>query len=58
MAWILLGLGRTEQALYWLEEAFEERSAWVIMVNLAPIYDGLRGDPRLAELMSRYELPE
>jgi serine/threonine protein kinase/DNA-binding winged helix-turn-helix (wHTH) protein/Tfp pilus assembly protein PilF len=56
-AWILLGLGRQEEALKWLERAFQERSAWVILVNLAPVYDSLRGSPHLRELTARYGIP-
>lgn len=56
-AWILLGLGRREAALHWLEKAFQERSAWVILVNLAPGYDLLRGSVELRDLTRRYGIP-
>jgi len=57
LAWILLGLGRHKEALQWLERAFQERSAWVIVVNIAPIYDSLRDDPQLRDLTLRYGIP-
>lgn len=57
LAWILLGLGRHKEALQWLERAFQERSAWVILVNIAPIYDSLRDDPQLRDLTLRYGIP-
>jgi TolB-like protein/Tfp pilus assembly protein PilF len=56
-AWILLGLGRHQEALQWLEKAFQERSAWVILVNLAPVYDSLRDTPQLGDLTRRYGIP-
>ncbi|HEV2426376.1 MAG TPA: protein kinase [Terriglobia bacterium] len=57
-AWILLGLGRHDEALQWLEKAFQERSAWVILANLAPIYDSLQGRPQLRNLTERYGIPD
>jgi TolB-like protein/Tfp pilus assembly protein PilF len=53
LALIHLGLGETEQALDRLEQAFEERSYWMIYLNADPVYDGLRNHPRFIQLLER-----
>lgn len=45
------------QALRWMGTAFEERSHWLVWLNLDPRLDALRGDPRFAELVRRVGLP-
>jgi len=37
----------------WLEEAYEERSAWMVYLNTDPRYDGLPSQPRFQELQRR-----
>ncbi|MGA2263375.1 MAG: protein kinase [Acidobacteriota bacterium] len=55
MALIHIGLGDREQALQWLERAYEERSDFVIEANVDPVLDPLRNDPRFRELMQRLD---
>jgi TolB-like protein len=57
IAMVYLGLGEKEQAYRWLEKGFEERSAWMVYLNLDPRLDGLRADPRFQELVHRVGLP-
>jgi tetratricopeptide (TPR) repeat protein len=57
IAMVYLGLGEKEQAYRWLEQGFEERSAWMVYLNLDPRLDGLRADPRFQELVHRVGLP-
>jgi TolB-like protein/DNA-binding winged helix-turn-helix (wHTH) protein/Tfp pilus assembly protein PilF len=53
MALIYAGLGNKEQALVWLEKAYEERSFSVITIGTWKQFDGLRADPRFRELVRR-----
>src|SRR6184192_825663 len=53
IALVHLGLGHTDQALRWLQAAYEERAEWLVMVTPAPCFDSLRPDPRFSALMSK-----
>jgi len=53
---VYLGLGETEQAFFWLEEAFKEQSNMLQFVKVHPLFDPLRGDPRFADLVHRVGL--
>jgi serine/threonine-protein kinase len=55
-ALIYTGLGEKEQALKWLQEAYEERAGWLVYLNVDPRYDSLRSDPRFKELLQRMKL--
>ena len=58
-ALVLLGLGRFEEALTWLEKAFEERaSSWFPYIRQECVFDPLRGYPRFQELVRRLNFPE
>lgn len=50
-------LGETDLAFTWLENSFEERSAWLVYLNSEPRLDHLRRDPRLQGLIRRVGLP-
>lgn len=57
--WIALvytGLGDIDQAMAWLERAYEERSSWLVWINVEPRYDRLRADPRFTSLLRRMRL--
>jgi tetratricopeptide (TPR) repeat protein len=58
IAMVYLGLGRKEEAYRWLEKGFEERSAWMVYLNMDPRLDVLRSDPRFIDLIRRVGLPE
>jgi eukaryotic-like serine/threonine-protein kinase len=49
-------LGDKEQALGWLDKAYEERNRLVLEARIDPVYDDLRGDPRFVELLRRTRL--
>jgi tetratricopeptide (TPR) repeat protein len=50
---VYLGLKDNEQALKWLERAYDDRSAAMIGMKVEPMYDPLRGDARFQDLMKR-----
>jgi DNA-binding winged helix-turn-helix (wHTH) protein/TolB-like protein len=56
IAVIYTGLGEKEQAIAWLEKAFEERSWWIATLRTNPQFDSLRGDPRFQNLLKRANL--
>jgi len=51
-------LGDNEQAMAWLEKAYEERDGYVAYIKTWPMYDPLRGDPRFQALMERMKFPD
>jgi tetratricopeptide (TPR) repeat protein len=53
---VYLGLGDKEQTFFWLEKAFEERSYYITYLNVFPIVDPLRSDPRFDRLLQRVGL--
>jgi len=54
LATIYAGLGEREQALAWLEKAYEERSGWLwLWLKVDPKFDGLRADERFRKLLQR-----
>ena len=58
IALIHAGLGDLEQAFDWLEKAYEERNEPMVWMGLDPKLDGLRSDPRFADIMRRMGLPQ
>src|SRR4051794_26389493 len=53
MAQIHLGLGRWDDALDWLERAYEARDVHLILVPVDPKWNPLRNDARLVALLKR-----
>jgi TolB-like protein/Flp pilus assembly protein TadD len=51
-----LGLDDKEQAFYWLEQAYKEKSNILQFVKTHPYFDSIRGDPRFADLIRRVGL--
>ncbi|MCI4320165.1 MAG: tetratricopeptide repeat protein [Thermoplasmata archaeon] len=56
IALIFTGLGDVDQAMAWLERAYEERSSWLVWINVEPRFDRLRPDPRFGSLLQRMRL--
>jgi hypothetical protein len=52
-ATLYTGLGEKDQALYWLEKAFDERFVVFASIKTDPVFDSLRSDPRFADLLKR-----
>jgi pentatricopeptide repeat protein len=53
-----LGLGDNEQAIVWLERAYEEQSMIMEYIKVHPFFDPLRSDPRFADLVRRVGLDQ
>jgi TolB-like protein/class 3 adenylate cyclase/Tfp pilus assembly protein PilF len=49
-------LGKTDAAFRELERAYADRSAGLIYLHLDPLYDSLRDDPRMDEMVQRIGL--
>ncbi len=51
-------IGETEEAMAWLERAYEERDPQLLAVKTDPGMDPLRSDPRFQDLLRRIGFPE
>jgi serine/threonine-protein kinase len=49
-------LGDADRAFEWLDCAYEERRGWLAYLNVEPMLDSLRGDPRFRRLVERMRL--
>ena len=57
LALVYLGLGETERAFEWLEKSREDRSFWLVyLIRFAPLFEGVRSDPRYQDLLRRMNL--
>jgi hypothetical protein len=52
-----LGLGEADAALDFLEQAYDERSSWMLSLRCDPWFDPLRSAPRFRELVDRVGWP-
>jgi hypothetical protein len=56
IAAIYAGLDEREQALDWLEKAYEEQYPLLLHINVDPQLDDLRSEPRFQALLRKMEL--
>src|SRR5262249_40318927 len=56
-ALVYTGLRERENALHWLDRALEERSHWLIWLELDPRWDALRGEKHFQELVAKVGRP-
>jgi len=56
-ALVQLGMGEKDQALFWLQRAYEEHDASVSIRNTSPVLDSVRDDPRFQDLLRRMNFP-
>jgi len=47
-----------EEALRWLEKAYEEHNYTVLYLRTWPAWDSLRDDPRFQDLLRRMNFPK
>ena len=53
-----VGLGEKDQALTWLERAYEEHDQWMVFINSYPGLDRLRSEPRFQALLRLMNFPQ
>ena len=51
-----IGLGNLDEALDWVERAYDERRGWLAYLKVNPIFDPLRNEPRFKALMQKMRL--
>ena len=52
-----LGLGEKDEAMAWLERAYEERDQWMVYIKSFPGWDALRPEPRFQAIVRRMNFP-
>ena len=59
IAWLYAMAGEADQAIPWMERAYEERAGFFLNnLHVDPIWDPIRDDPRFQDLVRRLNLPE
>ena len=58
LALVYAGLGDKDQALDWLQRAYQERSSLLVFALREPRLAPLRSEPRFATLMREFGLPQ
>ena len=53
LAVVCMSLRKNEQAIAWLERAYQERSLWLVSIMTDFRFDSLRSDPRFAALLKK-----
>ncbi len=51
-------LEENDEALAWLERAYQDRNPWLPFMQVEPRLDPLRSDPRFQDLVRRMNFPE
>jgi eukaryotic-like serine/threonine-protein kinase len=51
-------LAQDNEALDWLERAYEDRSDWITMINGSPEWDHLRSHPRFLAIWNKLRIPQ
>jgi hypothetical protein len=52
IAILCVGLRRTDDAFEWLRKAYESRDNWMVFLNIDPVFDEIRPDPRYSSLLA------
>jgi serine/threonine protein kinase/Tfp pilus assembly protein PilF len=52
LATVNIALGRNDEALDWMEHAYDERRGWLAYLNVHPVVDPLRNEPRFRKLVA------
>ena len=54
---IYAALGQKDETFRRLEIAYEQRSNWMVLLKVDPLFDGWHSDPRFQDLMRRMNFP-
>ena len=55
---VYVGLGQKDQAITWLERAYEDHDQGMVFVAAYPGFDALRSEPRFRDLVRRMNFPK
>jgi len=58
VAMVHLGLGELEQAMDWIEKAYENHDGDIVEIKHSPNFDPLRGNPRFQRLIEKMNYPD
>jgi DNA-binding winged helix-turn-helix (wHTH) protein/TolB-like protein/Tfp pilus assembly protein PilF len=58
IALVYNGLGKSDEALAWLERAYAQRDQGMVFLKVDPKWNDLRSDPRFQDLLRRVGLPQ
>ena len=56
IALVYIALGERDQALTWLDKAYQQHSPMMTWLKIDPRFDSIRQEPRFQELMRRVGL--
>ena len=56
LATVHISLGNNDHAIDWMEKAYEERRGWMAYLNVHPVVDPLRNEPRFKVLVRKMGL--
>ena len=56
LATVHISLGNNDRAIDWMEKAYEERRGWMAYLNVHPVVDPLRNEPRFKVLVRKMGL--
>ncbi len=48
---LYMGLSQPDQAFDWLQRAYQDRSGWLVFLQVDPLFSPLHSDPRFAALL-------
>jgi TolB-like protein/Tfp pilus assembly protein PilF len=57
IAVVYIGLDDKDHAFEWLEKTYREREYWLQGLNVNPMFDPVRSDPRFQDLLRRMNFP-
>jgi hypothetical protein len=56
LGWLSFFARQTNEVIEWLNRAADERSNWMIFLNVDPVFDPLRAEPEFQRLVRRIGL--
>lgn len=57
IALVYFGLNERDEGFKWLEKSYQDHDPSLVLIRLLPLFDSLRQDPRLVDLIRRMGLP-